>query len=94
MKFNIIKKKVLLLVLISSISLVSCWDKEISPKESYKYNVWIEHIKGKKIYIGTVKGLSSCKYIANKKIGGSKNPEWSYFCCWQKNGNKCYEQHK
>lgn len=76
------------------VSIVSCGDSGKSPQETYTYHVWLEHQNGKKIYAGTVTGLSSCKYIANQKIGGSKNPGWSYFCCWENNGNKCSERHK
>lgn len=89
-----IRKSLLLSVLLAALSLSACGEAEKPPKESYTYNVWLEHIKGKKVYAGTVVGLSSCKYIANQKIGGSKNPGWSYFCCWQHNDDKCYDRHK
>lgn len=80
--------------------LVSCKPPP-APKETYEYNVLLRHTSqrgasGKFLqkYIGTVKGLSGCRYHANtyKRQHGVNN-QWQTVCCWQTNTSKCQEEH-
>jgi hypothetical protein len=67
--------------------------KEKTPdEESRTYNVFLFNDKNQLIPSGTVTGLSACRYIANKRIRGSKNPGWDYYCCWEYQENACYQK--
>ena len=80
------------------IVLVSCDDK--APKEEESYNAFFIYPGSKKkAYVGTVTGLSSCKYVVSnyytkrrKYIKG----EWDYICCLRNPaaGNECVEMRK
>lgn len=87
------KRLKLLLVLLLCFSIFSCEEK-INPNETYKYDVWIVSKYKKKYYLGTVTGLSSCKYIANQKIKGDINTGWTYECCLVTKLSRCKEKHK
>lgn len=83
--------KYLILVLLTVFT-TSC--REEKPEEETRtYHVYLYNKDGKTLYSGVVKGLSSCRYIANKRIRGSQNPGWDFYCCWENEGNKCYEKH-
>lgn len=83
-----LKKLLFIFILI----IISSCEEKINIKETYKYDVWLVN-GNKKHYAGTVKGLSSCKYVANSKIRGRSNIGWHYECCWVTNLSRCQEVH-
>ena len=78
--------------------LASCDDK-VSATETNVYNSYFIQYEPeeKKLYVGTVTGLSSCKYIVSdyyakrrKFIDGS----WDYMCCLKTKRSNCSEKHR
>tara|TARA_B100001564_G_C20334360_1_gene531580 strand:- start:8 stop:313 length:306 start_codon:yes stop_codon:yes gene_type:complete len=91
------QNKLCIIVALCSI-LVSCDGQKVSKKEKYRYNVLISKDMGKmppnRRYVGTVTGLSSCKYAGmqyKRKHGISK--DWETVCCWYTATSKCQEEH-
>jgi hypothetical protein len=76
----------------------SCGDeKKKDAKEAYKFNILVRNYNIKaasnrsmQIYVGTVTGLSSCKYHGNtyKKKHGLDD-DWQVICCWYTKSFKC-----
>jgi hypothetical protein len=78
--------------------ITSC-GKEPDPTENYTYNAFFVFPKPseQKVYVGTVTGLSSCKYVVSdyytkrrKFIKG----KWDYICCLHTDKGECVEQHR
>lgn len=88
----------ILLALLVLLALASC--KEKNPSEEAGYNAFFVYPETeKKVYIGTVTGLSSCKYVAsdyyNKRRKYIKG-KWDYICCLRNEatGEECVEKHR
>jgi len=82
-------KKILAILLVF---MVMACSKE-PETETNTYHVWLVNKKGQTIYSGKVIGLSSCQYIAKHRIRSQRdNPGWDYYCCWEKDGNECYQK--
>jgi hypothetical protein len=88
-----------ILVLLVCFCFLSACEKEQEPTETYSYNAYFIYPKpeDKKVYVGTVTGLSSCKYIVSdyyakryKYIKG----KWDYVCCLRTDKSECAEEHK
>ena len=84
--------------LLFSLFLASCEEK-VSATEENVYNSYFVQYEPeeKKMYVGTVTGLSSCKYIVSdyyakrrKFIKGS----WDYMCCLKTARSNCSEKHR
>lgn len=96
-KYNQILLKSLLLLV--GICLFSACEKKPDATETYSYNSFFVYPEPeeKKVYVGTVTGLSSCKYIVSdyyakrhKYIKG----EWDYICCLRTKESECSEKHR
>ena len=84
-------------------SFLAC-KEETKATETYKYNAFFSHpedgskYSGKKIYVGTVTGLSSCKYIVSNYYAKRRKllPKegWDYICCLDSKEDACKEQHR
>lgn len=83
--------------------LVFACKPEQKETETYSYNAFFVyppgHPKAEKgpVYVGTVTGLSSCKYVTSdyytkrrKFIGDG----WDYICCHRTEENECEAQHR
>lgn len=81
-----------LVIIVLALMLGAC--DETPKEETHIYHVYLHNQKGQTLYSGQVTGLSSCRYIANNRIRGDKNPGWDYYCCLEKGGNQCYEKHR
>ncbi len=89
-----------LILVIMSLPLLSC-DEKKSRTEEKEYNVLFLYPasdkSAKRVYIGTVKGLSSCKYIAGQYYFKRRfllKEKWAYICCLRTEKNECAEEHK
>lgn len=85
-----------LLVIFSIFSLCACKKEDEEDRNNNYYNVLFITPKGERSYIGTVRGISSCKYTASSyyshRLWIGKN--WDYICCLRTKENECAEEHK
>jgi hypothetical protein len=84
------------LLLLACVIFFSGCDKK-APTEDYKYNAFFVFPDGKKAYVGTVTGLSSCKYVVSDYFAKRRKfvkGQWDYICCWKTDDNECFEQHR
>jgi hypothetical protein len=94
MEFAAVKSAVLLACFVF---LLGCEKK--APTEEYSYNAFFvtPEPDSKRVYVGTVTGLSSCKYIVsdyfNKRRKFIKG-NWDYVCCWRDEEHQCIEEHR
>lgn len=71
--------------------------KESDDSNSNYYNVYFIMPKtAERKYIGTVRGLSSCKYTASSYYSHRLwiGKEWDYVCCLRQKENQCVEEQK
>ncbi len=94
-------KKLLILGLFGLIIFQSCSDGNGNINaglESSTFNVYFYYPSGKEIYLGQVRGLSSCQNSAwSHSRNNDKNESpgnWSYICCLQTSSSSCAEKHK
>jgi len=93
-----LKKILHILFFIPALLLFSCDDRK-SATETNTYNAYFVFPKPeeKKKYVGTVTGLSSCKYIVsdyyNKRRKFIKG-DWDYICCLKTSKSSCAEKHR
>lgn len=78
--------------------LVACEEKK-DDTQTNKYNAFFVYPVGKdkRTYVGTVKGLSSCKYIVSDYYSKRRKfikGDWDYVCCLRAEGNECLEEHR
>lgn len=91
-------KVILTVLILITLLLVSACKDENGDDTKTNYNVFFitPAPKKERIYIGTVKGLSSCKYIASSyyshRLWIGKN--WDYICCLRTPENECLEERK
>jgi len=93
----------ILLIVISLFFTISCEKKE-ETTEKLQYNSYfvypvdnINKDNSPKTYVGTVKGLSSCKYIVSKYYSDRRKfikGDWDYMCCVRTKESSCAEQHR
>lgn len=89
----------LILCSMSVLFLSSCGDDAVSPHERNTYNSYFIQYEPdeKKIYVGTVKGLSSCKYIVSDYYAKRRKfikGKWDYMCCLKTGISNCAEKHR
>lgn len=93
---KIIKCAALLIILLFS---ASC-EKKPDERENNSYNAYFVYPVGageKKVYVGTVTGLSSCKYIVSSHYAKRRKfveGPWDYECCLRAGENECAETHR
>jgi hypothetical protein len=83
--------KYLLLIIILSNFLISCDEKQDTSNNNH-YNVIFIMPNKTESYIGTVKGLSACKYIAGNYYFLRRSwikSGWDYKCCLKTTNNEC-----
>ena len=78
--------------------LSSCKD-ERKTTETNTYNAYFvqDEPEEKKIYVGTVTGLSSCKYIVSDYYAKRRkfyHGAWDYMCCLKTGSSNCAEKHR
>ena len=92
-------KKLHLILILPSLLLFTACEREIDVTETNNYNAFFVYPEpdAKKAYVGTVVGLSSCKYVVSnyytkrrKYIKG----EWDYICCLKTEDHDCAEKHR
>jgi len=80
-------------LLIAFSGLITACEDKGNPKEKNSYHVWLHNDKGQVLYSGKVKGLSSCRYVANQRIRNqTDNPGWDYTCCRIEGTEDCKEK--
>lgn len=88
----------LLLILIPALAAISACKKDKEDRNSNKYNVLFITPKpeSERIYIGTVTGISSCKYTASSYYSHRLwiGKGWDYVCCLRTPKDECAEEHK
>lgn len=92
-------KNVLLIFGLLIVTLIVACDKKKDATETNTYSAFFVHPKPDKkiIYVGTVKGLSSCKYIVSDYYSKRRKfikGEWDYICCLKTADNECAEKHR
>ncbi len=90
--------RLLLLLLIIIPFLASCEEKK-DPHEKYQYNAFFVHPDPtiRPYYIGSVTGLSSCKYVVGNYYSKRRKlikGEWDYKCCLRTREDECAEEHR
>ncbi len=82
------------ILLILLIITPSCKKKDDTNNNYYNV-LFITPKEGRK-YIGTVKGLSSCKYTASNYYAHRRSwiKEWDYVCCLRTKESECLEEVK
>ncbi len=93
------RKIVSLIVLITLLfNVTACEKKKEDDKLNSKYNVYfIMPDSSKRVYIGTVTGLSSCKYTASSYYSHRRSliaDGWDYVCCLRTSENECAAEEK
>ena len=87
-----------ILVILLAFFIISCDQQKPDERESYKYNAYFEMKDGGKVnrmYVGTVTGLSSCKYIVSTfyaKRRAHVKGHWDYVCCRQGESKACVSE--
>lgn len=91
--------KLVLMIFIIFLSFVAACDekKEKDPRNDNYYNVLFITEEGKQGYIGTVKGITSCRYHASRYYTQHRtvlSEKWDYKCCLKTKDDECKEEHK
>ncbi len=92
----------IVILFIAITATVSCGDSKPDNTPNYEnnsYNAYFIYPIGneKKAYVGTVKGLSSCKYVVSTYYSKRRKfveGDWDYVCCLRIEGNECAEEHR
>ena len=87
-------KKLVFAIIVPIILITAC--KKDKEPDNKQYNViFITLAKGERTYIGTVKGLSSCRYVASRYHSTNKpSGEWDYVCCLRTRDSECAKEMK
>jgi hypothetical protein len=87
------------LILLSLVGFFSACDQKPDPTETNTYNAFIDlgAPDHKRLYVGTVTGLSSCKYVVSDYYTKRRKlirSGWDYVCCLNTPDDKCAEEHR
>jgi hypothetical protein len=93
-----LKNALLILSILIITPLVAC-DNKKDVTETNSYNSFFVFPKPDEriVYVGTVKGLSSCKYAVSDYYSKRRKfvkGQWDYICCLKTADNECAEKHR
>lgn len=92
-------KNVFLSLSLLTITLLAACDNKKDVTETSSYNAFFVFPKPEEriVYVGTVTGLSSCKYIVSDYYSKRRKfikGEWDYICCLNTEESSCQEKHR